>query len=98
MRKPARVHEVGESDSHCRNADQAVQNGDKFRHLGHLHATRGDQADGATYQQRYDHVLVMLLDDTQYRCDQSDRHADDAVPVAPPGAFLIGKPTECKDE
>jgi hypothetical protein len=50
MRKPARVHEVGETDSHCGQTDQAVQDGDQFRHLGHLYAARGYQANAAAYQ------------------------------------------------
>ena len=42
--------------------------------------------------------FVVLCDDTQHRRDQGDRHADDAVPVAPPGRFLVGKATEGEDE
>ncbi len=52
MRQPARVHEIGETDGHRGGAHQAVQDGDKFRHLGHLYAARGNKADGATDHQR----------------------------------------------
>jgi len=40
----------------------------------------------------------MLRDDTQHCRDQGNRHAGDAVPVAPPCCFLVGKPTEGEDE
>ena len=40
----------------------------------------------------------MLCDDTQHCRDQGDRHTGDAVPVAPPGRFLVGKSAESEDE
>ena len=41
-------------------------------------------------QQGAKQILIMLCDDSQHGCKQCDHHADDAVPVTPPGGFLVG--------
>jgi len=86
-----RIHEIGKSNGYCRDAHQAVQNGDEFRHLGHLHTMSRQQSDATADHQGCQQDLVMLRDDTQHRRDQGDRHAADAVPVAAPGRFLVRK-------
>ena len=45
------IHEIGETDGHRRQAHQAVQDGDEFRHLGHLHTTCSQQPDTAAGHQ-----------------------------------------------
>ena len=45
------VHEVGESNQHCRHTHQAVQDGDQLRHFCHLYSLRQNQTNGsANYQ------------------------------------------------
>ncbi len=96
--EPARVHEVGETHRHRRQAHQAVQDGDQLGHLGHLHPARGPQPDGAAHHQGADQQGVLCGDEAEHRGGQRDRHADDAVPVTPAGRFLVGQPAQREDE
>ena len=98
MREASGIHEVRETNRNRCEADQAVQNSDELRHLRHLYAPREDQADRATDQQCCDEFDVVLCNDAEYRCQQSNRHTDDAVPVAAARSLLVGKAAECEDE
>ncbi len=98
MRQPSRIHEVGESDRDGGKSNQAVQYRDELGHLGHLHATRQNQAHGAANQQRHDELVVLRRYLTEYRRKQRDRHADDAVPVTAARRLLVGQSAQCEDE
>ncbi len=98
MRHAVRVHEIGKTHGDGSHTDQAVQNRDKLWHLCHLHATREDDADRATDQQRDNQHHVMLGDDTDDRREQRDGHACDAVPVAPSRCLLVRESAESKDK
>ena len=43
-------------------------------------------------------VLVVIGHVAEDRRDERDRHADDAVPVAAPGGFLVRQSAEREDE
>ncbi len=92
------VHEVRETDRDGRKPDEAVQYRDKFRHLRHLHAPREQQADAAADQERDYQNNVIAGDDTEYRGDECDRHAGDAIPVSAASGFLVRQPAQRKDE
>ena len=98
MGKPFRVHEVGEANGHRGHADQAVQYGDQFRHLRHLDAPGSDDTHGATNQERHDQVFNVLRDIAYQRCNERNRHTDDAVPVAAPRGLLVGQSAESENE
>ena len=93
-----RVHEVREADEDSRETDQAVQNGNKLGHLGHLHATREDEADTAAGEQCQHQLDIVLRHDTKDGREQRDRHTDDAVPVAASCGLLVREATQREDE
>src|SRR5210317_417424 len=96
--QPARVHEVGEANSHRGHADQAVQDGNQFRHLRHLDAPGGNDADGATDQERHNQVFDVLRDIAQQRRNKRNRHTGNAIPVTAPRSLLVGQPAESENE
>ncbi len=59
--RSGRIHEVGEADQHGRQTDQAVQDGDQFRHLRHLHAAREAEADEPADDQPADQDGVIAV-------------------------------------
>ena len=91
MSQSVRIHKVGEPHGHRGYTDQAVQDSNQLRHLGHLYTTGGKQANGTADQQGHEQGHIVICDNTQYRGDQCDRHTDDAIPVTSPGSFLVGK-------
>ena len=93
-----RVHEVREADRDGRGADEAVQDCDELGHLRHLHAPGRQETDAAAYQQRNDEQVVILRYLAEYRREQRNRHASDAVPVATTSGFLVGEAAEREDE
>ena len=47
LRDPGRLHVGVEADEDGRETDEAVEAGNEFRHLGHLHTARDEGADNA---------------------------------------------------
>ena len=93
-----RIHEIGVTDEHGREPDETVQARNEFWHLRHLHAARQLQTDEAACADRDDQQPVVARHDADDGRDQRDRHAEDAVQVAPPRGFLVAQPTEREDE
>ena len=93
------VHEVHIADQHRRQPDQAMQYRDQFRHLGHLNLSGQGQADRAADQHHYNNDRDIIGD---FRPgdggEDGDRHADDAVDIAPARGFLMTQAAERQDE
>ena len=80
----ARIEVVGKADQRGGQTDQAVHERNQFRHLRHLHGACGVQADAAAHGHGTDDPDVAVGHPrTDDGGEHSQRHADDAVEVAP---------------
>src|SRR5690606_15138096 len=84
----AGVEVRGESDQHCRQADEAVQDGDELRHVRHFDARRQYCSDDTAHRQRGDEQAIGLNLVSEHRSGDRDQHADDAEEVASSCGFL----------
>jgi hypothetical protein len=92
------VHEIDITDQHRGQPDLAVQYGNQFRHLGHLHLGRHAQADSAADDHGDNQGGIGGDGITEYGCQHGDGHAEDAVDIAPASGFLMAQSTECEYE
>ena len=78
-----RIHEVYITDKDSSHTHQAVQYGNQFRHLCHLHLHCQDDANGATNQHadENDHIDIDLW--TQHCRQDSYGHAGNTVSITP---------------
>ena len=98
VRQSIRIHEVGKADRHRSQPDEAVQYGNQFRHLRHLHAPGGHDADAAADQERHDQQSEVLRNIAHQGRYERNRHAGDSVPVAAPRGLLVGQPAQGENE
>ena len=92
------IEKIGDADQHRREPDKAVQNGDQFRHLRHLHAARQDKADNAAGDHDSDQPFIVARYESGDRYHQRDTHADDTEQVAASGGVVGAEAAESEDK
>ena len=95
VRRRFGIDEAANADQDRRQPDEAVQDRDQLRHLGHLDPERHRDADqrpddhGRHQDQGRHTVGFGIEEEGHHRRGDGDRHADNSVDVAAPGGLLV---------
>ncbi len=81
-----------------REAHQRVHRGDQLGHAGHLDLARDIGADQTAGGDQHHRQKPHALARADQRCEDRQRHADDAVPDRALGAFLAREAAQRQDE
>ena len=93
-----RIDIARDADEDRGEADEAVEDGDQLRHLGHGDARRHQNPYRRADHDRGGENRVVADAGGIDRRGDGDRHADDAVEVAPPRRLLMAEAAEAENE